>query len=385
MIRRLRRVPEPVIGSPVVADEMRKFFKSLTRGTRRYPNSVGRSYARHFWYRRQETSLLYAEAARPADHYVSLRAADSDYGLADLTKRLMLVSDVLLMSDDYSAEFTQLSQASEPTLVTSTRLNLATAANPFANDQDYTGDAYYPSLNSTDTHYGIHCPDTGRLGRWLLNAERLMRAGSCWYLPAFSTYDQEIRNGRPQQVTDGPTPAFDFLIRGRKAVAQESTPVTKSKIVRPIIEIDLPFVDNVSMRDYAEIMTHEIPSAAAFKDFLRERFLDIEPALESEQSQIALAKLGIEIRNGLRDIEAQLQQIRTKRAFNASGAVIGTVTATLVAIYGPALAAAVPVLGAAGGLWQVLQSYADNDPKQQRSDKWYFVWNLVRASEKNNL
>jgi hypothetical protein len=98
------------------------------------------------------------------------------------------------------------------------------------------------------------------------------------------------------------------------------------------------------------------------------------------QSQRELVKLGLHIKDQVRAVRADMHSARRKGAVAASGALIGSVGATLVAVYGPALQAAIAVIGAGGGLWGVLHAAAENSTRALREDKWYFVWVLTKNS-----
>lgn len=73
-----------------------------------------------------------------------------------------------------------------------------------------------------------------------------------------------------------------------------------------------------------------------------------------------------------------MQNARRKRAVAVTGAVVGAV---LVAVYGPALVAAVTAVGAGtGGVWGIIHAFGDNSLRALREDKWYYVWVLDRNS-----
>ncbi|MFJ2008329.1 hypothetical protein [Streptomyces chartreusis] len=68
-----------------------------------------------------------------------------------------------------------------------------------------------------------------------------------------------------------------------------------------------------------------------------------------------------------------------------TGAVVGTVSASLVAVYCPALQSALTAVigGAAGGLWGAFQAGADNSPRTLRDNAWYYVWTLSQSDRRN--
>ena len=74
-------------------------------------------------------------------------------------------------------------------------------------------------------------------------------------------------------------------------------------------------------------------------------------------------------------------QIRRKRAVGITGAVLSSVGAMLVAVYGPALQQAIAALGASGGLWGIIHSATVNSPRALKEDKWYYVWALSRKAD----
>src|SRR5207249_2979719 len=52
-------------------------------------------------------------------------------------------------------------------------------------DEGYMDDAG-PS-GQVERRYGMYCPSLVELGRWILDAEPLLKAGLAWYLPSYST------------------------------------------------------------------------------------------------------------------------------------------------------------------------------------------------------
>src|SRR5207244_330936 len=127
-----------------------------------------------------------------------------------------------------------------------------------------------------------------------------------------------------------------------------------SQMVRPILEIELPFIDGVGLADFSKITVNEFDSYQAFRGFIRKSFLDLDHALGAEHMDRALMKVGEEIADEVRGVAARMKLTRRNRALNAAGVGIGTVTAALVAVYGPALDHALAILGigaGAAGAW----------------------------------
>ena len=118
-----------------------------------------------------------------------------------------------------------------------------------------------------------------------------------------------------------------------------------------MLHTDLPFIDGVGLADFSRITVEEFASYSAFRDFLRQCFLELDDSQNDTQSDRELVRLGLRINDQVRAAHAEIEKARRKRAVAVTGAMIGTVTATLVAVYGPALQTAIGTIGAGGGLW----------------------------------
>jgi hypothetical protein len=72
---------------------------------------------------------------------------------------------------------------------------------------------------------------------------------------------------KPEQVK-----AIDYLIRDGRAVDASGAEPLKSQVVRPILSIELPFIDGVSLRDFSKITIEEFGGHCAFRDFFGRAF-----------------------------------------------------------------------------------------------------------------
>ncbi|GAA1932410.1 hypothetical protein GCM10009837_67690 [Streptomyces durmitorensis] len=219
-----------------------------------------------------------------------------------------------------------------------------------------------------------------------LSAEPLLRKGLVWYLPSYSTVEV-AHNGRadPNDRVRAPavrSDAIDYLIRDKRDfdVPGADPTIVKSKVVRPVLQIDLPFIEGVSLRDFSKITTAEFDSYRAFRSFLRNRFLQMEEGLNADGTEVALALIREEIEDQVRAVTSEMQTLRRKRAWAATGAVAGTSSALLVAVNSALFEAALAALGlaGAGSLWQYFGARAENSYRPLKSGKWYYVWLLTR-------
>ena len=229
--------------------------------------------------------------------------------------------------------------------------------------------AVWDAGQTAGTNYVI-CSDLAAMGNWIVDCEKLIRNNLALWLPAYQgTQDGFLVNSIHEQI-----------MKHRIATWMGERDPLLNRLVHPVLRIELPFIDGVSMRTLSQITIQEMNSYAAFRDFLRRRFLDLDVACDSEQMDRELVKIGIEIAEGIRGVDAELNRIKSRRAVAATGAAIGSVVASLVAVYGPALGTAASILGAGGGLWGMINAIAEshNYRSVQENTPWYFVWTLAR-------
>ncbi|CAL9334420.1 hypothetical protein SUDANB9_00138 [Streptomyces sp. enrichment culture] len=222
------------------------------------------------------------------------------------------------------------------------------------------------------------------IGRWIAEAKPLTDVGAAWYLPRY--YTHTTVNDRIHHDLDGnayrPTPLIDFLTHDGRGVDVSGAHPVKSRILRPVVQLEIPVVEGTSLRDFSKITRDEFDSYASFRDFLRLKLLEIDPALNAVDSEVELAKIGLEISTQVHDMNGQFKRIRSKRSVQVTGAAVGTLSAVLVAVYGPALATALTIVGATGGVWSVVNALSENSSKTLTHDKWYYIWLLGRKAHR---
>lgn len=388
-VKRLEKIVYDYHGpvqNEVVSQRMMEFFWSLTAKHRADPESVALIYGRVLWHH-AERSLVGAENLSRSRHWVGLSTGNSKESLERLTKRTVLIADTLLLSHDWSGGFHQLGpQSVKATNWTGrelgrvARLQHRAWTHRLAINQ--IQHEWATKLNNKAENYGLHCPNLTDLGTWLLDAENLLKSGLAWYLPSYSISTQHTVNGASQEPVNEPqqVKAIDYLIKDGRAVDASGAEPIKSQLIRPVLSIDLPFIEGVSLQDFSKITTDEYDSFSAFRDFLRERFLDMDEAMNAVQSQRELDKLSLQIKNQARSARSELGKVRRKKSVATAGAVLGSTSATLVAVYGPALQAALAVLGATGGVWGLIHAATENSSRALREDKWYYVWALAQKN-----
>ncbi|MGW1651645.1 hypothetical protein [Streptomyces atratus] len=340
---------------------MNEFYESLMESERASARDVALKYARTLYpsYER----LLSSKVTSTSPYYVGLSSEMGSF--THVTKRIVLVSDTVLLSDHGIGAVHKLGRTQSE-----------------VGGANLTGD---PALSVSYTHtyyYGMVTKDLVRLGQWLLDAEPLLRSGLVWYGPVFTQGSSE------PDGPAGPLPSFsdrsiDFVVEHGRAVDLSRAKPLASRVVRPILEMDLPFIDGLNLKDFARVTSEEFDSYTQYRDFMRSRLLELDDALEAVDSQVALERVALAIRDELNAATAEMNKAARSRALIRSGAVLGSTSAVLAAVRPEALqgalATSATLAAGATGLWPTIQAFADSTPKRTRG-KWHYVWVLQKKA-----
>ncbi|GLW04484.1 hypothetical protein Slala05_81140 [Streptomyces lavendulae subsp. lavendulae] len=368
---------------------MRGFFSGLSSGERGDPEQVAVKYSMRMW-ARVGSSLRVQKKLSRSRYYVGISADVADF--EDVTKRVALVSDTLLLSGDWNSGFHQVMRSSPEQFAADWALTSMNT--PFDGDMDRSFETQMDLRRALDNHptksIGIHSPDLAALGRWLLDSEPLLKAGLAWHLPNYSTRVGQVVEGSVDHASFGQAEqvtCIDYLVRDGRAVDASGAHPIKSRIVRPILEIELPFIDGVGLRDFSEITASEFNSYTDFRAFLRKSLLELDDAVNAVQSEQALMRIAADIEQQLHSVRAQMAMARRRRALAVSGAAVGTVGAVLAAVYGPAMEDAFKLIAASSagsGIWTIIDAATSNSPRELKEDRWHYVWALSRKAQALN-
>ncbi|MDG9728520.1 hypothetical protein [Streptomyces sp. NPDC057363] len=344
---------------------MNAFYDSLSEQERTPVRGVAIKYGREVDY----LSLLRAKNASAAPYYVGLSSEMG--GFTHVTKRAVLVADTMMLSEHGTGAVHELGRL---------------ASDHHRVDPSETGIAYDTGLIR---RYGMVTKDIRELGQWLLNAEPLLRSGLVWYCPVKVFGDPVPHSQRdPEPARPDPLPSFsdrsiDFVVEHGRAVDLSRDKPLASRVVRPILEIDLPFINGLSLNDFAQVTSEEFNSYTQYRDFMRSRLLELDDALEAVDSQVALERIALAIRDELSAATAEIHKATRSRALIRSGAVLGSTSAVLAAVRPDALqgalATSATIAAGATGLWPTIQAFADIKPKRAHG-KWYYVWILQKKA-----
>lgn len=354
-----------------VAVLMNEFYDSLAEPEKASPRDVALTYARTLY--ADHERLLSAKAAATSPYYVGLSSELGSF--THITKRIVLVADTMLLSDHGIGSVHEIGQHSRHSYGSSMS----------------QGGGEQPAPITTETyHYGMVTNDLAQVGRWLLDAEPLLRSGLAWYLPVFTRGESgwDDTEDRLPTSSPGPLPSFsdrsiDFMVEHGRAVDLAGAKPLASRVVRPVLEIDLPFIDGLSLTDFAQVTREEFDSYRLYRDFMRFRLLELDDALEAVDSQVALERIALSIRDEVNAATAQISSTARSRALSRSGAVLGTTSAVLAAVRPEALQGALgfsaTIAAGATGLWPTIQAFADTKLKRTHG-KWHYVWVLQKKA-----
>jgi hypothetical protein len=337
------------------------FFADLPRHIRSDPTALAREYALALVEGNgrvplAESKIRYDDRGK---YHVGLNVKQQDF--EDVTKRATLVSDVLMLSHEPSAKFIELDRY----------MRWLAGRQMRPNELPSLSDPYEVVLEAS-------FPDMDQLGRWILESEPLMRAGTLWYLP---TYRVTVTPEAARHVID-PTPnPIDLLVRDRRAVDASGTAPVKSKVIRPILEMEIPYIDGVSLREFGKITAGEFNSYELFRDSLRQKLLEMDFAMNDTDSQRKLAALEQEIRAGVGEVRAKISNSKRTRWWAGTGAVACVATVILFAIQDLNSAFIAQAGLSTVGAGSAFKALTEENRRKHDDGKWYYVWALMDGGQ----
>lgn len=271
-----------------------------------------------------------------------------------LTKRLSLISDKTVLSNDNHGH----------------RI--------FKTYDQY--DQHYLSREVEHTTITVH--DMSSVGRWLRQCEPLIRDNRIVYYPNVEVggFTDELTKPAGSE-THFQENLIDFVVRNRKiAEIADQVKLVKRQYVYKIMDVPLPVIDHSDLKTFAKVSTDEADRLEILKDYLREQFLEMELKEGSEGYYAALERIGIEAKRHIRTIELDLRSLRMKRAFQASGVMLGTLSAALFAIDTSLVETIGAIVGTGGGLSVLMGHLQDNKGAERRikENPFYYLWVLRR-------
>ncbi len=155
-------------------------------------------------------------------------------------------------------------------------------------------------------------------------------------------------------------------------------------LIKPILSLEMPILDKIDMATFAKITVDENESLANFRNFLHRQLLDIDALRGSNSYEKDLQKLSLEIADAVRRLDSETHKMSLKGWFQATGAVVATCTALLVALDQPTLASLASVGGGGGALWLVTKAMEEilSRQKDLRDFPVFYMWLLSKSVPK---
>ena len=224
------------------------------------------------------------------------------------------------------------------------------------------------------------CPDLHELGRWLQVGRPLLIEGNLFYSPHFD-YEGPVDEKRRPLVSSF-TSLRDALIVNRRVLDRLSKKSLKAGLVKPILQLELPILEQVDLSTFAKITVDENELLANFRTFLHRQLLGIDASRGSNGYKADLDKLSLDIADAVRRLDSETQKMSLKGWFQATGAVVATCTALLIALDQPTLASFASVGGGGGALWLVTKAMEEILSRQRdlKDLPVFYMWLLSKSA-----
>lgn len=281
--------------------------------------------------------------------------------LSFLTKRSVLVGDSTIMSHEADPK----------------NLVVYKAYNDFS---DYTYNVY------EDISHYTNCPDLIELGEWLKSCKELLELGDVFYYPKImiEKVRQDQMHGEHSFTTIHEDLLYDAIVSSRKIIQPGNRYKNNNQLIRAIVQIELPVIDNTSLSDFSKISCDEHISLERFRTFFREQFIELLINEGNESFDKNLHKISFQILNGVSHLKRDFSIFKGKSAIQSIGAVIGTTTATLIAINSALFKDLQLILGAGGGValfTKIIEGFYENN-KEIKNSPFYYMWLIERENKK---
>jgi hypothetical protein len=175
----------------------------------------------------------------------------------------------------------------------------------------------------------------------------------------------------------------DVIVENRKLVDVLVRRPVASRLVRVVLEIDLPYIENTDLGTFARIMSDEREALERFRDLLRSSFIDLKKSEDSDHFESEMTKIELDLRQGVRKLSSDMRAMSRKRAFEATGGALVLATAILIAVGGTGFGSLPAILGSGGGLLAALKILEENIARKRvlTESPYYYIWLLSTKSK----
>lgn len=239
--------------------------------------------------------------------------------------------------------------------------------------------------------YYLKCSDLESVGKWLRDCKPLLVNGKIFYMPNIIV--NQIREidypGIFSQTEYIHQPLQNYVldvVQDNKKLVQEGTnreyetfrfqPKAISKFLYPIMETEIPFIDNIGLETFSKISIDETEALDSFRSYLRAKYIDLSGTEGSEQQEREITKISFEIQDGLKKLQSDFKKLSRKTAFQATGATIALTGTILVAVNANMFSQIPELLGVSGGVFGVAKILNDyfREKNDLKESPYYYLW-----------
>ncbi len=234
---------------------------------------------------------------------------------------------------------------------------------------------------STVTAYQTNCPDLEQLGNWLIACEPLLCEGLLTYIPTLVTEDFDT-NGAIRYSSNNISNdlVFDAVISNKNVSFLNEPSLKKSRTIMTIANVEIPIIDQVSTKDWANITIDEYDSFLKFKLLIKEMLCDLIIKENQFDYNNAIEKAGISLEKGFKLLDNDLRKHKIKNTVNTIGGILGTITASLIAINTNLFENAGKIIGSSGTIATLLNLFNQNYDFKIKAEgsEYYYLFLLGR-------
>ncbi len=352
-----------------------QFFQETSDWNTLASEDLAKAYVQHYLDSGALTEQSRARADFDRPFHISVASDESSLDI--LTRRAPLVADQLIITHEASTSHVDprpgdIAKAGQYLL---SRREYETKGSSIFGGQ---GRSFFDAEVVEQTY--VHCSGFGALGDYLRAVEPMLQSGLITYIPRVSIHAQEF-DGFPGWPTPNPASdvAADLFVANRRIVDVVGRQ-HKANLLRPVLTLDLPYLEGAQLGDYARILVEEGRALSIIQDHLRPKLLEITATPDSDEFHTRMAVLSSEVAEGVRAVTSDMRLTARRNAVQVSGASLAVCTAALLAVDAAALVELASTLGVSGGVWGLVNALQQGGERRAevRDRPYYFLWVMDR-------
>ncbi len=342
-----------------------RFFQETADWSTLASEDLAKAYVQHYL----DSGALTAQSVARADldRPFHISVASDESSLEILTRRAPLVADQVILTHEASTLYVDPRPGGS-----------AKAGQYFLSRREYETKGRYLNAEVTEQTY-VHCSGFGALGDYLRAVEPMLQSGLITYIPRVSVSADEYTVGSGWPTSDDKDVAAELFVANRRIVDVVGRQ-HKAALLRPVLSLDLPYLEGPQLGDYARILVEEGQALSIIQNHLRPKLLEITAAPDSDEFHTRMAVLSSEIAEGVRAVTSDMRLTARRNAVQVSGASLAVCTAALLAVDAAALVELASTLGVSGGVWGLVNALQQGGERRAevRDRPYYFLWVMDR-------